>query len=63
MRAMAKAVEMGKNPLNWDALVGSGPADSPLYAACRMVYKAGAPGKYREMANYPRKILALTNQI
>ena len=59
MRAMAKAVEMGKNPLAWDSLVGSGPSDSPLYAACVMVYKAGAPGKYREIANYPRKILAL----
>lgn len=63
MRAMAKAVQMGKNPLSWKALVGSGPKDSPLYAACRMVYKGGAYGKYQEMANYPKKILALTNKI
>lgn len=60
MRAMAKAVEMGKNPHNWDELVGTGPADSPLYAACVMIYKGGAAGKYREMANYPKKIYALT---
>lgn len=61
MRAMAKAVEMGKNPLDWNSLVGSGPADSPLFAACRMVYKGGAHGKYREMAEYPRKIYTLLN--
>lgn len=59
MRAMARAVEMGKNPHRWDDLVGSGPGDSPLYAACEMIYKHGAPGKYREMSNYPRKILKL----
>lgn len=62
MRAMAKAVEMGKNPLDWNALVGSGPADSPLYQACVLVYKNGAPGKYREMAEYPRKIYSLLNK-
>jgi hypothetical protein len=62
MRAMAKAVEMGKNPLDWNALVGTGPSDSPLFAACRMVYKGGAHGKYREMANYPKKIFALMNK-
>lgn len=62
MRAMATAVEMGKNPLDWNALVGTGPADSPLFVACQMVYKAGAHNKYREMANYPRKIYALMNK-
>ena len=62
MRAMAKAVEMGKNPLDWNALVGSGPADSPLYAACRLVYRGGAHGKYREMADYSRKIFELTQE-
>jgi Transglycosylase SLT domain len=62
MRAMAKAVEMGKNPLDWNSLVGSGPADSPLFAACQMIYKGGAHGKYREMSEYPRKILALTSK-
>ena len=61
MRAMAKAVEMGKNPLDWNSLVGSGPSDSPLFAACRMVYRGGAHGKYREMAEYPRKIYKLLN--
>lgn len=59
MRAMARAVEMGKNPQSWDDLVGTGPADSPLYAACEMIYKGGAAGKYREMSNYPKKILGL----
>ena len=62
MRAMAKAVEMGKNPLDWNALVGSGPADSPLFQACVLVYKGGAHGKYREMAEYPRKIYSLMNK-
>jgi transglycosylase-like protein with SLT domain len=62
MRAMAKAVEMGKNPLDWNALVGSGPSDSPLYAACLLVYKGGAHGKYQEMANYPKKIFKLMNK-
>lgn len=62
MRAMAKAVEMGKNPLDWNALVGSGPGDSPLYQACQMVYKGGALGKYHEMSNYPKKIFALMNK-
>jgi len=61
MRAMAKAVQMGKNPLDWGSLVGSGPADSPLFEACRMVYKGGAHGKYREMSEYPKKIFALVN--
>jgi len=62
MRAMAKAVEMGKNPLDWNALVGTGPSDSPLFVACLLVYKGGAHGKYREMSEYPGKILALTGQ-
>ncbi len=62
MRAMAKAIEMGKNPLDWNSLVGTGPHDSPLYAACEMIYKHGAPGKYREMADYPVKIFKLINQ-
>lgn len=62
MRAMARAVEMGKNPHSWDELVGTGPADSPLYAACEMIYKGGAAGKYREMSNYPRKILKLAQK-
>jgi hypothetical protein len=62
MRAMARAVETGKNPHSWDDLVGSGPDDSPLYDACEMVFKGGAPGKYREMANYPRKIYALSQK-
>ena len=63
MRAMAKAVQMGKDPLDWKSLVGSGPNDSPLFAACQMVYKGGAYGKYQEMSNYPKKILALTNKL
>lgn len=62
MRAMAKAVEMGKNPLDWNELVGSKPDDSPLYAACSMIYKGGALGKYHEMANYPKKIFHLLDQ-
>lgn len=62
MRAMAKAVEAGKNPQSWDELVGSGPADSPLYTACEMIYKGGAAGKYREMSNYPRKILKMARK-
>lgn len=62
MRAMARAVETGKNPHSWDDLVGTGPGDSPLYDACVMIYKGGASGKYREMANYPRKILGLAKK-
>lgn len=62
MRAMARAVETGKNPHSWDELVGSGPGDSPLYEACEMIYKGGAAGKYREMANYPRKIFSLSQK-
>ncbi len=63
MRAMARAVEKGKNPHSWDELVGSGPGDSPLYEACEMIYKGGAAGKYREMSNYPRKILGLSKKV
>lgn len=63
MRAMARAVEMGKNPHSWDDLVGTGPSDSPLYAACELIYKHGAPGKYREMSNYPRKIVTLSKKV
>ncbi len=59
MRAMAKAVQMGKDPNDWNALVGTGPHDSPLYAACQMVYRGGAAGKYKEMRDYPRKIFKL----
>jgi soluble lytic murein transglycosylase-like protein len=62
MRAMARAVEMGKNPHSWNDLVGSGPHDSPLYEACVMIYKGGAAGKYKEMANYPRKIMGLVGK-
>jgi hypothetical protein len=62
MRAMARAVETGKNPHSWDELVGSGPGDSPLYDACVMIYKGGAAGKYREMSDYPRKILGLAHK-
>ncbi len=62
MRAMAKAVESGKNPQSWDELVGTGPGDSPLYTACEMIYKGGAAGKYREMSNYPRKILKMAKK-
>lgn len=63
MRAMARAVQTGKNPHSWDELVGSGPGDSPLYDACEMVFKGGAANKYREMSNYPRKILALSHKV
>ena len=63
MLAMARAVEKGKNPHSWDELVGSGPGDSPLYEACEMIYKGGAAGKYREMSNYPRKILGLSKKV
>lgn len=59
MRAMSKAVEMGKDPLDWNSLVGTGPADSPLYSACQMVYRHGAPGKYKEMRDYSGKIFRL----
>lgn len=62
MRAMAKAVEMGKDPHDWNSLVGSGPHDSPLYAACRMIYRGGAHSKYKEMRDYPRKIFKLLNK-
>lgn len=62
MRAMARAYDMGLDPRDWEALVGDEPSRSPLFYACRQIYRHGAPGKYREMSNYPKKILKLTDQ-
>ncbi len=62
MRAMARAYDMGLDPTDWDALVGEQASGSPLYYACREIYRHGAPGKYREMSEYPRKILNLTSK-
>lgn len=60
MRAMARAYEMGLDPRDWNTLVGTEPSTSPLYYACRQIYRHGAPGKYREMKEYPEKILSLS---
>ena len=62
MRAMARAYDMGLDPCRWDTLVGDRPSRSPLYYACRQIYRHGAPGKYREMAEYPEKIFQLSQQ-
>lgn len=62
MRAMAQAVKMGKNPLSWRALVGTGPADSPLFRACQVIYRGGAHGKYKEMSEYSNKIFSLLQE-
>lgn len=59
LRAMAVAWDRGLDPRKWENLVGdrSNPKSTPLYAACAQVYRGGAPGKYREMARYPEKVL------
>ncbi|MGE0488059.1 MAG: transglycosylase SLT domain-containing protein [Vulcanimicrobiota bacterium] len=59
MRAMARAYDMGLDPRDWNQLVGTSAANSPLYYACRLIYKGGAANKYREVAEYPEKILGL----
>lgn len=65
LRAMARAIDEGKDCRKWDDLIGpvDNPRSSPLYGAVKDVYgQARALRKYREMAAYPRKILALRDR-
>ncbi len=57
---MALAYDRGLDPRDWDNLVGdpTNPAQTPLYLACVQIYRHGAAGKYREMRQYPGKILS-----
>lgn len=61
LRAMAIAYDRGLDPRKWENLVGdrSNPANTPLYLACREIFRGGAAGKYREVADYPVKIMRL----
>ncbi len=63
MRAMARAYDAGYDPRDWDQLVGASMTSSPLYYACRQIYGHGAARKYREMADYPTKILRLADSL
>ena len=59
---MAYAIEKGQDPRCWDNLAGApGHAtDTPLHRACADVFGArSAARKVHELANYPRKIMAL----
>ncbi len=59
LRAMALAYDRGLDPRDWNNLVGdpTNPGQTPLYLACVQIYRQGAAGKYREMRQYPEKIL------
>ncbi|MBI3927933.1 MAG: transglycosylase SLT domain-containing protein [Armatimonadetes bacterium] len=59
LRAMARAREQGLDPRKWENLIEPvhQPSRSPLYYACRQIYGYGAANKYREMREYPEKIL------
>ncbi|MEW6281914.1 MAG: transglycosylase SLT domain-containing protein, partial [Candidatus Eremiobacterota bacterium] len=64
LRAMGKAFDRGQDPRDWSTLMGADkPRESPLYLAVKEVYGSGvAWRKYREMAAYPRRILALRDR-
>ena len=64
LRAMAVASDRGLDPREWSNLVGdsSNPQNTPLYLACREIFGRGAANKYREVANYPLKVLKLYNK-
>ncbi len=64
-RAMAAAFDRGLDPRDWDTLVGdpNQMRESPLYQAVEHVYGSRrAPSKYREMAEYPGRVLGFYNQ-
>ena len=64
LRAMSIAYTQGKDPRVWANLVGD-PADranTPLYQACTQIFKGGAANKYRELSEYPVKIISLYNK-
>ena len=65
LRAMARAIDDGVDPRKWDNLIApvDNPRQSPLYAAVKEIFgQAKALRKYREMAAYPNKILALRDR-
>lgn len=59
LRAMATAHKRGLDPREWSNLVGNraNSTQSPLYLACQQVFGRGASNKYRELAEYPERIL------
>ena len=59
LRAMSTAWKRGLDPRDWNNLVGDrrDPQNSPLYLACVDIYRWGAPGKYKEIADYPVRIM------
>ncbi|MCE7870711.1 hypothetical protein DYH09_10065 [bacterium CPR1] len=65
LRAMARACDDGLDPRKWDNLIApvDNPRQSPLYHAVKENFgEARALRKYREMAHYPRRILALRDR-
>ncbi|MGM9992661.1 MAG: transglycosylase SLT domain-containing protein [Candidatus Bruticola sp.] len=64
LRAMAIASDRGLDPRQWVNLVGdmNAPHNTPLYLACQDIFRGGALSKYREIANYPGKIIKLYNK-
>ncbi len=64
LRAMAVASDRGLDPRDWSNLVGNrnDPYNAPLYLACTNIFGSGAMGKYREVADYPVKIIKLYNK-
>ncbi|MBQ7567765.1 transglycosylase SLT domain-containing protein [bacterium] len=61
LRAMARAYKQGKDPRDWDVLVGdaNNKAASPLFQACQEIFPNSASAKYKEISEYPGKILKL----
>lgn len=64
LRAMAIARKRDLDPREWKNLVGdrNNPTDSPLYLACTEIFRGGAMNKYKELSEYPVKIIKLYNK-
>ncbi|MBQ7528293.1 transglycosylase SLT domain-containing protein [bacterium] len=64
LRAMAIARNRNLDPREWKNLVGdrNNPANSPLYLACTEIFRNGAMNKYRELSEYPVRIIKLYNK-
>ncbi len=63
LRAMSTAWKRGLDPRDWNNLVGDrrDPSNAPLYLACVDIYRWGAPSKYKEIADYPVRIMKYCN--
>ncbi len=61
LRAMAKAYKQGLDPREWDNLVGDpdNMTQAPLYRACQEVFPYSTSSKYKEISQYPKKIMKL----